>query len=228
MDFDQNDADYCQAMELYLSGERDKAQPLIERAIKRFPNSTFLLSLLGDVYYAQGRLELSIDTYRKAVAVNPSYAMGYYKIGVSAYRAGRLTQALAGFMQAVAVGERSQTHVMAYYFIGLINYFHGDEKTALDYFTRLKEASPESLIANYYMAQLRLRAREFDEAIALLSELAEHAPAFADVQYLLGEAFFGKHDNREAIEHLRQALLLRPDDQRARSLLMLLTDTPNP
>jgi predicted Zn-dependent protease len=48
---------------------------------------------------------------------------------------------------------------------------NGDERTALEYFSRLQRASPESLIANYYLAQLRLRARDFDAAIALLEEL---------------------------------------------------------
>jgi TolA-binding protein len=228
MQFDLNDKEYFDAMNLYLTGDYKKARASFERLVEKYPKSTALLLYLGDMCYSMGELEHALVIYKRATDANPAFGLGYYKSGVCAYRAGRLLIALENFQKVIDLREQGQSHAMANYFIGLINYFLGNDKESLSHFESLRKESPESKIANYYLAQLKMRSNDLDNVMALLGELVEKSPEFAEVYYLLGQAAYKKHDIRQAINYLQKALQLNPDDSRCKNLLLLLTDTSWP
>ncbi|MFP4011675.1 MAG: tetratricopeptide repeat protein [Spirochaetaceae bacterium] len=226
MELNYSDPKYQEAMRLYLSGEWSEAQQAFLTLSESYPESPFILLVLGNINYSLGNLERSVELYNEAVRLNPDYGIAYYKLGVCYYRMGKLDDALQAFSTVIEL--RSQSHAMASYFVGLIHFFMGNDDEAEQGFAAFREVSPESMIANYYLAQIKIKRKKYDEALALLGELAETTPHFAEVYYLLGVAHQGKHNNTEAIKSLRTALEMNPEDERARTKLMLLTDVQWP
>lgn len=222
MGLDLSNSDYTAAIEHYLNGKWNEAKSAFEALLERYPKDHFLPLLLGNTMYSLGRLEEAIDFYRDAINLKPDFGNAYYKLGVCYYRCGRLEEGLAAFTQVLDL--RDQSHAMASYFIGLINHLLGNDEAALDGFSNLRKVSPNSLIANFYLAQLKMKERKYDEALELLKELSAVAPNLAEVHYLLGTVQFRMHNNTEAIKSYRKTVELNPEDTRARSVLELLVD----
>ncbi|MFO8064236.1 MAG: tetratricopeptide repeat protein [Spirochaetota bacterium] len=226
MELNYSDPNYQEAMRLYLSGEWSEAQAAFTELSKTYTESPFILLVLGNIDYSLGELERSVELYNEAIRINPEYGIAYYKLGVCYYRMGLLDEALKAFSQVLEM--KSQSHAMASYFVGLIHFFMGNDEEAEKGFASFHEKSPESMIANYYLAQIKLKRKRYKEALSLLNELAETTPQFAEVYYLLGVANQGLHNNTDAIKNLQTALKMNPDDERVKTKLTLLTDVQWP
>ncbi len=226
MALNQSDPAYNQAMTHYLAGEWDAAREAFEQLARSHPDEPFILLLLGNIHYSLGDLETAVKTYDRATEVNPEFGIAYYKQGVCYYRMGRLEEALRSFK--AVINTKSQSHAMASYFVGLINLFLGRDQEAGAGFEHLRSQSKESLIANFYLAQLKIKQKQFQEALPLLQELAEQNSEFAEVHYMLGVVHYGLHNNTEAIASFRRALEINPADERSKTKLTLLTDVQWP
>jgi tetratricopeptide (TPR) repeat protein len=226
MKLNQSDPEYIKALQFYLAGDWANAREAFLALGRKYEASPVIYLHLGDVDYSLGKLNEAADLYQKAVEVKPDFGLAFYKAGVCHYRAGRLEQALKSFERVIEL--KNQSHAMAAYFVGLINLFLGNDEGAIQGFSHLRRESRESLIANYYLAQLRIKRNEFDEALVLLQELVEETPHFAEVHYLLGVVNYRLHRITEAIHSFRKALELDPRDERSRSRLMQLTDVQWP
>ncbi len=222
----QQDSQYLKAMEFYLSGQWNEAAAAFEKLSSDYPGESFILLLRGNIAYSRGELDEAVQLYQKAIDARPDFGNAYYKMGVCYYRMGRLKKALAAFQQVVDLGD--QSHAMASYFVGLIHLFLGEDESAAADFAQFHQLSPESMIANFYLAQLKIKRKEFSEALTLLQELAEVTPNFAEVHYMLGTVYYGLHKNTEAIQCFQRALALNPGDERSKTKMTLLTDVQWP
>jgi tetratricopeptide (TPR) repeat protein len=211
-------------MSSYLSGDRQVAEDAVAALLRKYPQDSSLQLLLGNVKYTVGLLSEACDHYRKALEIDPSLCQAYYKLGVCYVRMGKLNEALSCFTKNVE--SKCQSHAMSFYWMGLINSFLGKDDEALESFTLLHKESAESLLANYFLAQLRMRRNEHEEALRLLQELLAESPEFADVHYLMGVAYERMHRNMEAIGCFRKTLELNPNDKRARFEYERLVDVP--
>jgi tetratricopeptide (TPR) repeat protein len=170
-------------------------------------------------------LDEALRNYRKATDLGPSHSHALYKLGVCAFRAGLLNEAREAFSKNLEL--KGQSHAMSNYWLGLIDFFLGNDEDALQAFGRLKEESPESNFANFFMAQLLIKHNRHKEATKLLDELLERTPAFAEAHYLQGQAYRGVHRNFEAIKCFRKALQLAPNDKRIQGELEMLIEVPS-
>jgi tetratricopeptide (TPR) repeat protein len=226
MELNYSDPNYQEAMRLYLSGDWSEAQSAFLELSKTYTESPFILMVLGNINYSIGQLDRSVELYNESIRLDSKYGIAYYKLGVCYYRMGKLDEALSAFSKVIDL--KSQSHAMASYFVGLIHFFMGNDDKAEKGFAGFRKTSPESMIANYYLAQIKIKRKKYDDALELLGELSEATPHFAEVHYLLGVAHYGVHNNTEAIKSLQKALEMNPEDERARTKLMLLTDVQWP
>lgn len=220
------DPDYQEAMRLYLSGEWSEAEAAFAALKERYSDSTFIYLVLGNIHYSMGNLDTSVAYYDQALEIDANYGVAYYKRGVCLYRMGMLQEALSSFEKVVEL--KNQSHAMASYFVGLINLFLGNDADAEKSFDYFRKQSPESHIADFYIAQLKIKQKDYAAALELLKDLAARTPHFAEVHYMLGAAQYGLHNNTEAIQAFRRSIDLNPDDERARNKLMLLTEVQWP
>lgn len=226
MQLNQSDPEYIEAMTYYLTGDWKRSEAAFTKLSSRFPDNPFLFLLRGNTYYSMGHLDTSVEMYEQCIKLKPDFGNAYYKLGVCLYRLGKLQRSLDSFRTVAEQG--GQSHAMAVYFIGLINVLLGKDDDAVEAFAQFRKVSPESHIANFYLAELRIKRHEFEQALGLLNELVEETPRFAEVHYMLGMTHYGLHHNTDAIKSFRRALELNPNDQRSKTKLTLLTDIPWP
>ncbi|AHC16214.1 tetratricopeptide repeat protein [Salinispira pacifica] len=218
----QSDPQYIKAMSEFMQGNWSSAESSFKSLLKDYPESGFILLNLGNIYYSQGSLNKSIEYYLKALEKEPDWGVAYYKLGVTYFRAGKLIKALESFNKVIEL--KNQSHAMASYFVGLINFFLGRDDDSDQAFSAFHEIAPESMIANFFLAQIKIKENHFNEAIKLLNELLEETPLLSEGHYMLGQAYYGLHRNTDAIKAFRKVLEINPDDQRAKTKLTLMTD----
>lgn len=226
MQLDLSQPEVSDAMQHYLNGDWTNASASVQKLMEANPDNHYYPLILGNIMYSMGELDRSAELYEKAIEIKPDLGIAYYKLGVCYYRSGKLEQGLDAFQKILEL--KDQSHAMASYFVGLINHLLGNDAAAEKGFSILHEKSPESLIANYYLAQLKLKENKYREALDLLEDLVKVAPSLAEVHYLIGTAKLRLHENFEAIKCFRRTLELNPNDSRAKSALELLLNVQEP
>lgn len=217
----QSDPKYIEAMSNYLLGHWDAAEKALLKLFETYPKSAFIPLTIGGIYYSTGKLKLSIEWYLKALENEPDWGHVYYKLGEAYFRRGQLIKSLEAFEKVM---EKNSGHAMASYFAGLINFFLGRDDNSEQAFSRFHDTAPESLIANFFLAQLKIKKNEFGSAVTLLEELLQETPNLSEGHYMLGQSYYGLHRNMDAIKAFRDVLKINPDDQRAKNKLTLMTD----
>jgi protein O-GlcNAc transferase len=218
----QSDPAYISAMTQFMEGDWKSAEQSFLSLKSQYPESSFVRLTLGNIYYSMGKLNQSIESYEEALEIEPEWGVAYYKIGVTYFRAGKLIKSLEAFNKVLEL--RNQSHAMASYFVGLINFFLGRDEVSDSAFTQFHEIAPESMIANYFLAEIKIKKNHFNEAIALLEELLEETPNLSEAWYMLGQSYYGLHRNTDAIKAFRKVLEINPEDPRAKTKLTLMTD----
>ncbi len=101
--------------------------------------------------------------------------------------------------------------------------YAGELGRAAEVLTRLEEVAPLTLETRAFSLELLLRARSYQEALALARQLVELFPTSAHVQYLAGIAAYRLRNYHLAAERLRESLRLHPHWKFSRWLGKTLT-----
>ncbi len=222
MDSFHSGPEYISGMRTYMAGDREKSLKALEDLLAKNPNDASLHVLIGNLLYSLGSLGKSAEHYTTALKLVPGMCQAWYKLGECYVRMGKLTEALAAFKRNVE--GNCGTHVMSYYWMGLINNFLGNDEKSLAAFSELRHESSESLLANFFLAQLHMKRGDHSKALELLEELVKMSPDFAEAHFLLGEAYAGMYKNFDAVRCFRKAVELNPEDKRARMMLERYTE----
>lgn len=96
---------------------------------------------LGSAYYGKGDYERAADSFKKAVEINPQYAMAYHNLGQSYDKMNRLDEAVEAYGKAISI---EPFYVNAYYNLGLVLIRKKDKAEALKAFEKVVSLAPES------------------------------------------------------------------------------------
>ena len=91
-------------------------------------------------------------------------------------------------------------------------------------FNRMIDATPNNYMAHYNLANLRVREKRIDEAIAHYTAAIEEEPNYADAHNNLGGLFLDQKRYEEAVGHYRAALRINPGYLRYFNLANALAD----
>lgn len=112
------------------------------------------------------------------------------------------------------------TPVEARYLLGMALSQRGDDRAAADCFREAAKLKPDHALAYYQLGLCLTRLEDRPGAIGAFRDAVRCKPDFADAHAELGELLLKDRTSRsEAVEHLRQALDLKPASPKARKLL---------
>ena len=204
---------FITGMEAFLTGNWIVARDSFLVLYKDYSNNENITFILGNIYYSLGDLDKSIQYYKETIGLQTECGNTFYKMGVSYFKMGKFNKSLKVFKLSTQV--RGSEHVMVYYYMGLISMHLSKDEDALEYFKKLRELSPQTKMALFFEAQLRIKRHEFEPAIELLCHVLENSPTFAEAHYLLGVCYMGVHKNMKALGSFKKALKLNPSDKRS-------------
>jgi superkiller protein 3 len=124
---------FNKGLTLYQLDRPKEAAVWFRRLLEIKPNDTSALNLLGQALDADGKFPEAVSCLKKAIKIDPKYALGYYDLGVilSRKKDGR-EEAMRCFKKAISLPLREPFPALAIYSIACLHALAVRKKEALD------------------------------------------------------------------------------------------------
>ena len=80
---------------LYQSGQMAKVEQACRELLQAYPQSLFVMNVLGAALHRQGKLQEAVQAYNKAIKLKPDFADAHSNRGSALKDLGRLDEAVA-------------------------------------------------------------------------------------------------------------------------------------
>ena len=175
-----------------------QTQPAGNTSIETKPSSSSFNDLSGRAMAAldADRLDEAIPLFRKALALNPKWAEGWWSLGTSFYDEDRYAEAASAFQRVIALDPK---HGTAHALLGLCQFQLGDDAAALGNIEASKnlgtDVDPQLReVVFYHEGVLLQRAGRFVAAQAAFSSLCSGGTRSDDLLRAFGLAALHMRD----------------------------------
>ena len=202
----QEQLDYV--IQLYSSGQMDKALLSIKELIKDFPNIPLLHNISGACNSALGEIDSAIISFNKAIELKPDYDEAYFNLGVAFHQTGQLGEAINSYERAISIKHAYPT---AHNNLGLIALSQGQLDNALKSFEWAVAYGPEYAEAHNSLGAALQELKQFEKAKVSFKKAVALNPQYA--QGLHNLAILSEIINLpdEASEYYEKALAVEPN-----------------
>jgi len=189
-------------------GEFKAAGEHLQAALRAAPDDPVINLYLGEAAYEQQDFAQAAKYVAHAgsrAAAIPEIAAS---LAVSYLKTGKKDSALALLdpLQPESLKPRSQ------FALGVALAESDLEDRAIPYFESLRRAYPAVSEVAYDLAVCELGAHQYPQAIATLGQLIASGQETSELDNLLAEAYQGNHQTQPAVDALRKAIALDPQD----------------
>ena len=205
------------ALVLVALQQHDRAQDDVSYLLARAPKHPSVNYVQGLIYFQQKNLVEAKAALNLALPAKGRYPQVLYYLAAVHLLEGNQEQAAAyiGEFHAIAPGNVAGRKLLAKIRLDEKNYTEVEALVRPVLALGLNDAGAMNLLANAL-----LRQGKTDEAIDLLSEVAELAPDSSVAQMRLGAGLLASGE-QAGVEHIESALRLDPDYQQGEILLVL-------
>jgi len=166
---------------------------------------------LGVAYHQVNKMGNAVAEYEKAAQLRPFYYKPIYNLGLLYLSIGRLEDALVWLKRATKV-RRSQESAAAHYNLGLVYRRLGDETAAEKSYREALRLKPGYIEARYNLALLRMRNRQYDQAVADFEKVAALGFSKSKLFKNLGVCYSRMGETAKAATAYEKAVELNPAD----------------
>ena len=202
----QEQLDYV--IQLYSSGQMDKALLSIKELIQDFPNIPLLHNISGACNSALGEIDSAIISFNKAIELKPDYDEAYFNLGVAFHQTGQLGEAINCYERAISIKHAYPT---AHNNLGLIALSQGQLDNALKSFEWAVAYSPEYAEAHNSLGAALQELKQFEKAKVSFKKAVALNPQYAQGLHNLAILCEIINLPDEASEYYEKALAVEPN-----------------
>lgn len=129
-------------------------------------NPDHTANLMMDYVEKQKQYAKAIELGKEITAQNPSFAPGWYWLGVAYYREDQYDQAIVAFQKVAEIKPKTAQLPSSYEHLGFSNIFKKNYPEATRWFNLALDQNPNSMDATYGRAAGYLAQGRYDEALA--------------------------------------------------------------
>jgi tetratricopeptide (TPR) repeat protein len=152
--------------------------------------------------------EEAVEFFKKAVAVEPTYAKGHVNLGVAYSMLNENDKALAAFEEAVRVDPNS---VEAWENLGITYQAMKEYTKAREAFAKVVELDPEYVNGKFALADMYFNEGNYEKALEFYEQAAEVKSDDSALQYQIGASNFSLERFSEAAMAFQRAAALSQD-----------------
>jgi tetratricopeptide (TPR) repeat protein len=182
-----------------------RAEELLTRALQERPRSSSAHYFLGLARKARGDPEAALESFAKAIEINPSHATAYANAGHMLVRMGRLDEGLDHIRYAVRLSPKDPALASWQVFGGEAEIARGNDNAAIEWLTRAVTLSPRRLFARALLGAAYALKGDAEAAAQQVAEWKKLVPGVAS-ESLLGTLGGVKRLSPRATNGLRLAL----------------------
>lgn len=185
----------------------EDAIPLLQSGLKIAPQRADLLAALGESYFMAGQTENAIAEFGKLIAVDPS-AGSYAFMGLAYRHLGRFDEARKYFLDGL---QRDPRNPSCLFNLGYIAERQGKDAAAEELFQKTLQSDPNFADALLELANLRMKNKNYPEAVVLLKKFIRLSRSPAQGYYRLAMAERALHQMQAAQRDLNVFQTLSKD-----------------
>jgi Tfp pilus assembly protein PilF len=206
-------------VQFHAEGKLDQAQAVYETILKRFPNHSEALYLLGTIAYEKKNFPLAIELLKKSIQLNPHHCSALNNLGNALKDSNRLEEALEMYEKVISL---SPDFIASHNNMGLIFKSLGNIEQALVSYERAIEMQPDYVEAHWNKSLALLLGGQLREGFELFewrwklqkTELKPRvfkAPLWLGEQDLAGQTIMIHHEQGlgDGIQFCRYVPLLK-------------------
>lgn len=203
---------------VYLDSDPDRSRELADHIILTFPESDPAIAwahiLKSAIYYnARSPIE-ALKEADQALLLAPENAVAHLNRGSALLDLRRVEEAIVSLKQSIAINPSdARPHIMLG--TALKRPEVGKVDDAISEFRTAVKLSKDNAMAHYALANgLKMRARDREEAIAEFQYSIQLNRNFALAHFGLASILCENKALEEAVQHLRRAVSIEPNNQR--------------
>ncbi|MDA7683925.1 tetratricopeptide repeat protein, partial [bacterium] len=193
---------------LYTDKKFERALNQATSLREKFPRSPNLHNLLGNINSALNLSASAIESYQRALDIQPDFVDAQYNIGRNYEISGQFDDALASFKRVL---EINSSYAKAYYSIGVLLKNKNELDGAITNFQEAVKNEPLFFQAHFALGMVYRDRGDLDASIASYHKALEIKPNNAGVYYNLGTALQNQGKLVESIKRYEQAVKFQPD-----------------
>jgi len=181
------------------NGEKEEKNEHIKKALELFAE--------GRKYFEEGNLEKAIESWQKAVELNPEFSEGHLNLGTAFKERERPEDALYHYNKAI---ELNPNDFLAYYNLGLVYYQEEKFGAASEKYRKALEINPSDKDCRYNLAMALFYEKKYREAEKELSEVLKTDGSYGPAYYSLGLVYDEMERLNSAVTNYQKAIRLMP------------------
>ena len=197
-----------EVMQLFSSGKVQEALFAIQHLINDFPNEPLLFNISGACYSEIGPIESAINSFKKALALNPDYAEAHYNLGVAFQRTNQLDNAVECYEKSITLKHAYPT---AHNNLGVIMLERSQLDSAVKSFEWAVAYSPEYAEAHNNLGSAFQELNQFDLAKEQFKKAVSINQDYALAFNNLGNSCKTLGLTNEALNHYEKAIAIKGD-----------------
>jgi len=144
-----------------------------EQLAQRFPDNYYAQLLLGSAYRAKDEVNKAMESYQRAVEINPNLPDAYLGLAATYFMSEKVDEAIKYFKKAI---ELNPKHVAAYYNLGSLYEYNGQIDEAITSFEKTVEIDPNFKEVYMNLGDLYLEKGNKEKAIKAYQKVIELDP----------------------------------------------------
>lgn len=193
---------------LFTNGKLNEALKINKDLIKKYPNEPVLFNICGACYFGLDEHQLAVNSFKKAISINPNYAEAYYNSGNSQRLLGHLKEAVKSYQSAIKIKSNyPQAHNnlgVTFQDLGMLADAINSYEWAIAYKYDYAEAFNNLGNVQRELNQLDLGIKNLTKAISFNTN-------YAEAHKNLGNALQEKGNYEEALKSYEAALKINPN-----------------
>lgn len=199
-------------MNLYNQGQLQEVIQKAETMVADFPKDIILLNLLGAANAGLHRYNDAIESYKKAVKINPSYAEAHNNLSSALIEKNDLVSAIESCNHAISV---KPDYAEAHNNLGYALQGSGNLRSAIASYSRAIEIRPDYAEAHNNLGVALAAKGDQVGAIESYTCAIDIKPHYANAYNNRAVSLLNRGEVSEAIQNCKRALEISPDHANA-------------
>jgi len=193
---------------LFSSGDIEKALKNALSLIKTYPKEATLFNICGACFAELGRFNDAVESYKKALFINPDYAKAHFNLAGTFHDLNKLDDAVKSYENALKI---EPNYADAHNNLGNVLKDLNQNERAVKCYERAIAINP-NYVESYYSLGITLQGLgKLEEAVKNFKAVLAIRPNFAELHNNLGVILHELDQLEFSVSHFEKALLIKSD-----------------